>query len=98
MSGHSPNGPVAGPECRSYESLLPLFGAGALTDEETADVRRHVATCGWCSRRLAAYTTVDGALRRHVQTLMAAANVQTKEELLRLAEGGRNAARTNPPS
>jgi hypothetical protein len=66
MNGRSASTPqpVPGPFCAVYSPLLPLLGARALTPEEEASLREHLADCAWCQNQLAAYATVEDALRQ----------------------------------
>ncbi len=61
QGGKSGEGPSE--QCRSFAPSLAAFVSGALPPEQEQAIAAHVATCGWCAARLAAYAEVDALLR-----------------------------------
>jgi hypothetical protein len=52
------------PRCASYTALLPLLNSDALTPDEAAATREHLAGCAWCRGELAGYEQLEAAARR----------------------------------
>jgi hypothetical protein len=84
MNGRSASTPqpVPGPFCAVYAPLLPLLGARALTPEEEASLREHLVDCAWCQNQLAAYATVEDALRQRYASAPSALPL-TLEDIMR---------------
>lgn len=59
---HLPSGPT--PQCAPFAALLPLLESGALTPDEAAATREHLAGCAWCRAELAGYERLTAAVRR----------------------------------
>jgi anti-sigma factor RsiW len=66
MSGsqNGKSGDRPGEECLLLEPSLAAFADGALPPEEARSVAAHVAGCGWCAARVAAYGEVDALVRQ----------------------------------
>lgn len=77
--------PVPGPLCGAYAPLLPLLDTRALSREEEASLREHLADCAWCQHQRAAYTTAEAALRRHYASSPAAKPL-TLEDIMRASD------------
>jgi len=56
--------PQPTPECAGFGDLLPLLATDALTTDEVAATRAHLAGCGWCRAQLDAYAALDALARR----------------------------------
>ncbi len=84
MNGRSASTPppTPGPFCAVYSPLLPLLGARALTPEEEASLREHLVDCAWCRNQLAAYATVEDALRQRYASAPSAQSL-TLEDIMR---------------
>jgi len=95
MNGRSASSPrpVPGPFCALYSPLLPLLGARALSPEEEASLREHLADCAWCQNQLAAYVVVEDALR---QRYASAPSVQplTMEDIMRASQSDQQQVET----
>lgn len=65
----------------TYEELAG-FAENDLPDERQAAIERHVATCQTCRQRLAAFKTVDGALRRMSAAQPSAGTILATRRLL----------------
>src|SRR5262249_32270576 len=65
MSGSRGERAGEGPseQCRLLAPSLAAFAEGALPPEEAESVAAHVAGCGWCAARMAAYAEVDALVR-----------------------------------
>jgi hypothetical protein len=94
MNGHSAStpSPTPGPFCAVYAPLLPLLDAQALTSEEEASLREHLADCAWCQKQLAAYGVVDDALRRQYAALLSVQPLKL-EDILRASQSERQFSR-----
>lgn len=57
-------GEVPSEQCRLLAPSLAAFAEGALPPEEAESVAAHVAGCGWCAARMAAYAEVDALVRQ----------------------------------
>ncbi len=77
--------PTPGPFCAVYSPLLPLLGARALTPEEEASLREHLVDCAWCQNQLAAYATVEDALRQRYASAPSAQSL-TLEDIMRASQ------------
>jgi hypothetical protein len=77
--------PVPGPFCAVYAPLLPLLDARALTPEEEASLREHVADCAWCQNQLAAYAVMEDAVRQRYAWIPAVQPL-TLEDIMRASE------------
>jgi hypothetical protein len=95
MNGRSASSPrpVPGPFCALYSPPLPLLGARALSLEEEASLREHLADCAWCQNQLAAYVVVEDALR---QRYASAPSVQplTIEDIMRASQSDQQQVET----
>ena len=74
--------PTPGPFCAVYAPLLPLLGARALTPGEEASLHEHLVDCAWCQNQLAAYATVEDALRQRYVSAPSAQSL-TLEDIMR---------------
>jgi hypothetical protein len=70
-----------------YSPLLPLLGARALTPEEEALLREHLVDCAWCQNQLAAYATVEDALRKRYASAPSAQSLSL-EDIMRASQSG----------
>jgi hypothetical protein len=68
-----------------YSPLLPLLGARALTPEEEASLREHLVDCAWCQNQLAAYETVENALRQRYASAPSAQPL-TMQDIMRASQ------------
>lgn len=64
-NNHSLAPRVLEPECGRYAALLPVLDEAGTDPAEAAQAREHVAGCARCQAELAAYSRLEGALRRH---------------------------------
>jgi hypothetical protein len=87
MNGRSASTPppTPGPFCAVYAPLLPLLGARVLTPEEEASLREHLMDCAWCRNQLAAYATVEDALRQRYASAPSAQPL-TLEDIMRASQ------------
>ncbi|HEX6123030.1 MAG TPA: zf-HC2 domain-containing protein [Ktedonobacterales bacterium] len=64
MSGSRGNGSdLPSEQCHAFAPSLAAFVEGALPPEEASRIAAHVAGCGWCAQRVAAYTEVETLIR-----------------------------------
>jgi hypothetical protein len=80
-----------------YSPLLPLLGARALTPEEEASLREHLVDCAWCRNQLAAYATVEDALRQRY-ALAPYAQPLTMQDIMRASQSDPQAVETSHQS
>jgi hypothetical protein len=80
-----------------YSPLLPLLGARALTPEEDASLREHLVDCAWCQNQLAAYATVEDALRQRY-ALAPSARPLTLDDIMRASQFGSQPIGTDHPA
>ena len=95
MNGRSASSPrpVPGPFCALYSPLLPLLGARALSPEEEASLREHLADCAWCQNQLAAYVVVEDALRQRYASAPSAQPL-TMEDIMRASQSDQQQVET----